>query len=281
MEDLFGFKPKSFRNTELMFNNDIAVCRRRYGIQGDALRKKQRYVRPQRRQTRLTKRRLPRKGRQSHRHSQKQGAFATTSRFRFPHTPVPAELYAKHVAEIDGEAVLLGYDYEHIGEHIWEDKGIFEFWKKLPSELAKYQSIKMANPTEVAELFKNADCPIVDIHGLSTSSWADAARDTFGWLGNKTQQEFFSRIQSLERKAKTAGGELLTKWRHLTTSDHLYFLHESTGSDQAVHSYFSPYGSIGETVRTVADKFWMLARSLERFTILKKHYTDPRHHHQP
>jgi glycogen synthase len=274
MEDLFGIKPASFRNTELMFNNDIAyvvadmgykamLCEKRNDMFG---RKDGKLVSP------------------NAVFRAKSGNLIVIPRnrelsddiaFRFPHTPVPAELYAKHIAEIDGEAVLLGYDYEHIGEHIWEDKGIFEFWKKLPAELAKYESIKMANPTEVAELFKNSNCPIVDIHGLSTSSWADAARDTFGWLGNKTQQEFFSRIQSLEKKAKTAGGELQTKWRHLTTSDHLYFLHESTGSDQAVHSYFSPYGTISETVRTIADKLWMLTRSLEKFTILKKYTRTP------
>ena len=274
MEDLFGIKPASFRNTELMFNNDIAyvvadmgykamLCEKRNDMFG---RKNGKLVSPNAVFRAKTGNLIviPRNR-----------ELSDDIAFRFPHTPVPAELYAKHIAGIDGEAVLLGYDYEHIGEHIWEDKGIFEFWKKLPSELAKYQSVRMANPTEVAELFKTADCPVVDIHGLSTSSWADAARDTFGWLGNNTQQEFFSRIQALEKKAKTAGGELLTKWRHLTTSDHLYFLHESTGSDQAVHSYFSPYGTIGETVRTITDKIWMLARSLEKFTILKKHTRTP------
>jgi glycogen synthase len=190
--------------------------------------------------------------------------------YRFPHTPISAEHYAWSIAQIDGEAVLLGYDYEHLGEHIWKDKGIFEFWKTLPGALAKHSNVKVVNPGEVAELFKDADCPVVDIHGLSTSSWADAAKDTFGWLGNRTQQELFHRIRSLEKKAGSAGGEMLTKWRHLTTSDQLYFIHESTGSDQAVHSYFSPYGSIGEAVRIITDKIWGLEKSTENFHILKK-----------
>jgi glycogen synthase len=190
--------------------------------------------------------------------------------YRFPHTPISAEHYAWSIAQIDGEAVLTGYDFEHVGEHIWEDKGIFEFWKTLPRALAKHNSIKMANPSEVAELFKRADCPIVDIHGLATSSWADTTRDTHGWLGNRTQQELFYRIQRLEKKARRTGEPLLMKWRYLTTSDHLYFLHESSGSDHAVHSYFNPYGSIGETVRTITDKIWQLERSAEKLQIMKK-----------
>jgi len=269
MQDLFGIKPKSFRNTELMFNNDIAyvvsnmgykamLCEKRADMFG---RKNGKLVSP------------------NAVFKAKEGNLIVIPRnrelsddvaFRFPHTPLPAEQYAVSIARVDGEAVLLGYDYEHIGEHIWEDKGIFEFWKALPRELANYKSIKMANPTEVAEIFKDAECPTIDIHGLSTSSWADTARDTYGWLGNSTQQELFYRIQGLEKKARTAGGELLTKWRILTTSDHLYFLHESSGSDHAVHSYFSPYGTIAETARTITDKLWMLGRSLERFNIQKK-----------
>ncbi|MBN2019742.1 MAG: glycogen/starch synthase [Sedimentisphaerales bacterium] len=270
IEELFGIKPTSFRNTELMFNNEIAdvvadmgfksiLCEKRndmFGLKNGKLVSPNAVFRAKGNNLIV----IPRNR-----------ELSDDVAFRFPHTPVSAEHYAWSIAQIDGEAALLGYDFEHLGEHIWEDKGIFEFWQKLPVEMAKHNSIKMANPTEIAELFKDAECPTADIHGLSTSSWADATRDTFGWLGNRTQQELFARIQNLETRVRKAGGEILTKWRILTTSDHLYFLHESSGSDHAVHSYFSPYGSIGETVRTLTDKIWSLENSVETyFHILKK-----------
>ena len=269
MEEIFGIRPGSFRNTELMYNNEIAdvvadmgfkamLCEKRndmYGLKDGKLISPNAIFRAKGSNLIV----IPRNR-----------DLSDDVAFRFPHTPISAEHYAWSIAQIYGEEVLLGYDYEHIGEHIWKDKGIFEFWKTLPGMLAKHNNVKIVNPSEVAELFKDADCPVVDIHGLSTSSWADATRDTFGWLGNRTQQELFSRIENLEEKAKKAGGELLTKWRHLTTSDQLYFLHESTGSDHAVHSYFSPYGSIGEAVRIITDKIWGLEKSVERFHILKK-----------
>ena len=269
MEEIFGIRPRSFRNTELMYNNEIAdvvadmgfkamLCEKRddmYDLKDGKLISPNSIFRAKGSNLIV----IPRNR-----------DLSDDVAYRFPHTPISAEHYAGSIAQIDGEAVLLGYDYEHLGEHIWKDKGIFEFWKTLPGMLAKHNNVKVVNPSEIAELFKNADCPIVDIHGLSTSSWADATRDTFGWLGNRTQQELFSRIENLEEKAKKACGELLTKWRHLTTSDHLYFLHESNGSDHAVHSYFSPYGSIGEAVRVITDKIWGLEKSVESFYILKK-----------
>lgn len=269
MEEIFGIKPSCFRNTELMFNNEIAdvvadmgfkaiLCEKRndmFGTQNGKLVSPNAVFRAK--GDGLTV--IPRNR-----------ELSDDVAFRFPHSPISPEQYAGSIAHIDGEAVLLGYDYEHIGEHIWKDKGIFEFWKELPAVLASKRTLKIANPSEVAEIFKDAKCPVVDIHGLSTSSWADATRDTFGWLGNGTQQELFDRIQGLEAKARTGNRELLTKWRHLTTSDHLYFLHDGTGPDRAVHSYFSPYGAPGETVRVLTDKIWSLEKSIESFEILKK-----------
>jgi glycogen synthase len=270
MEELFGLKPSAFRNTELMFNNDIAaivadmgfkamLCEKRddmFGLQNGKLVSPNAVFKAKGSNLIV----LPRNR-----------ELSDDVAFRFPHTPISSEQYAESIAKIDGEAVLLGYDYEHLGEHIWKDKGIFEFWQTLPKALAQHGSIKMANPSEVVEFFKDTPCPIVDIHGLSTSSWADSLRNTYGWLGNKTQQELFSRIERLESKARTSNGELQIKWRQLTTSDHLYFLHESSGSDHAVHSYFSPYGSIGETVRTLTDKIWSLEKLVDSyFHILKK-----------
>ena len=260
MEEIFGIKPSSFRNTELMYNNEIAdvvadmgfkamLCEKRddmYGLKKGKLISPNAIFRAKGSNLIV----IPRNR-----------ELSDDVAYRFTHTPISAEHYAWSIAQIDGEAVLLGYDYEHIGEHIWQDKGIFEFWKTLPKVLEEHSNVKVVNPSEVAELFKDANCPVVDIHGLSTSSWADATRDTFGWLGNRTQQELFRRIKNLEKKTKKTSGEILTKWRHLTNSDHLYFLHESTGSDHAVHSYFNPYGSVGEAVRIITDKIWGLEKN--------------------
>ncbi|HBG77524.1 MAG TPA: hypothetical protein DDW84_01565 [Phycisphaerales bacterium] len=274
MEELFGVSPVCFRNTELMYNNEIAEVVADMGFKAMLCEKRDDMYKTQNGRSvspnavfRLPGSRLivlPRNR-----------ELSDDIAYRFPHTPVSPRQYAHHLSQITGEMALLGFDYEHLGEHIWEDKGIFEFWKGLPQAIAEYDNLKICNPTEAAELFKDADCPAVNINGLSTSSWADAKRDTYGWLGNKTQQELFERIKKLEKKVRKSGGTLLTRWRHLTTSDQLYFIHESAGSDQEVHSYFSPYGSVGEAVRIITDKIWDLEKSIENFYILKKSERTP------
>jgi len=267
---LFGYFPTTFRNTELMYNNNIAavvadmgyrsiLCEKRddmYNIDGAPI-SPHAVFRARGLPGLLV---LPR-------HRELSDDIA----FRFPHRPLSPELYASYIARIDGEAVLLGFDYEHIGEHIWEDKGIFAFWRGLPEALRQYPSIVLANPTEIADHFQHVACPEVDIDGLSTSSWADATRDTFGWLGNMTQYELFRDIEAMEADARRAGAELLTRWRHLTTSDHVYFLHERIGEDHAVHSYFNPYGgSISQPTYILTRKIDQLQSDLQRFEIIKR-----------
>ncbi|MBN2515534.1 MAG: glycogen/starch synthase [Deltaproteobacteria bacterium] len=269
MRKTFGVRPTSFRNTELMYNNDIAdtvhdmgyrsiLCEKR----ADMFAGENRNISP----NAIFRARgnglivIPRNR-----------DLSDDIAFRFPHDPISPEDYAESISRIDGEAVMLGYDFEHIGEHISEDKGIFEFWRKLPEALDAHPNIVLANPTEIADKFEDAECPVVDIPGLSTSSWADATRDTFGWLGTLTQYELFKDIENLETEVKKAGGELLIQWRKLTTSDHVYFLHERTGEDHAVHSYFNPYGgSITQAVHVLTRKIDYFESSLRRFKILKR-----------
>ncbi|MBN1663059.1 MAG: glycogen/starch synthase [Deltaproteobacteria bacterium] len=269
LRTLFGIFPRSFRNTELMYNNQIAEV---VGDMGYAS------ILCEKRDDMFLNRDAPISPNAVFRAQGSDMIVIPRNRelsddvaFRFPHTPVTPDQYAAYLAKIDGEVVLLGYDYEHIGEHIWADKGIFDFWRGLPEALSQNKSIVCATPTEIADYFRFVGCPAIDVGNLSTSSWADKGRDTFGWLGNPVQYELFKNIEGMESSARLAGGELLTRWRHLTTSDHIYFLHESIGEDHAVHSYFNPYGgSIAQPTHILTRKIDDLEIVINRFSILKK-----------
>ncbi len=266
---LFGVSPTAFRNTELMYNTPIAEVVADMGYQAmlcerrdDMFLQDDRPVSPNAvfRAKGLDLVALPRNR-----------ELSDDIAFRFPRESLSPAQYASYLARIDGEAVLLGYDFEHIGEHIAADRGIFEFWRGLPEALREFPNVVVANPSEVARRFRHADCPSVDIHGLSTSSWADAGRDTFGWLGNHTQQVLFHDIEGMEADARRAGGELLARWRILTTSDHVYFLHERIGEDHAVHAYFNPYGgSIAESAMILTRKIDNLQMAIRRFEIIRQ-----------
>lgn len=267
---LFGVFPTSFRNTELMYNDPIAYIVADMGYHSILCEKRDDMYRGSEKVSISPNTVFKAKGTNLI-VIPRNRELSDDVAFRFPQNPFTAEQYAGYLAGIDGEVVLLGYDFEHIGEYICDERGIFDFWRGLPEELGKYANVIPVTPTEIAQRFRDTACPEVSIHGLATSSWADAGRSTFGWLGNPTQYELFRDIEMMEGAAKRAGGELLTKWRYLTTSDHVYFLRESLGADQSVHGYFNPYGnSIIRPTHILTRKIDNLERVTQRFEILKK-----------
>jgi glycogen synthase len=274
MKRLFGIFPTSFRNTELMYNNPIAEAVADMGYQSILCEKRDDMFSSEEEEQAISPNAVFRAKDTTLIVIPRNRELSDDIAFRFPHAPITPETYAQYIARIDGEAVMLGYDFEHIGEHIWSDLGIFEFWRGLPEALEKHEGIVAATPTEIAQRFRDAPCPALNIHGLATSSWADAGKNTFGWLGNPTQYELFRDIERMETAARRAGGEYLTQWRHLTTSDHVYFLHERVGEDHAVHAYFNPYeNSIARPTHVLTRKIDDLEVVIRRFEVLKKKET--------
>jgi alpha-amylase len=73
-------------------------------------------------------------------------------------------------------------------------------------------------------------------------SWADEARDTSAWLGNKLQNEAFNKLYSVaERVRLTDNRQLKQDWGRLQASDHLFYMSTKHRADGEMHSLFSPY----------------------------------------
>jgi alpha-amylase len=154
--------------------------------------------------------------------------------------PLTAEKYARWLSELQGDCVNIFMDYETFGEHHWEDTGIFEFLRHLPSEIGKKPHLRFSTPSQLVERIAARD----DIDVPQVTSWADMERDTSAWLGNEMQRTAFSLLESLGEKVKESKDEsLLRTWRMLGNSDHFYYMCTKSLSDQDVHNYFSPYDS--------------------------------------
>jgi alpha-amylase len=161
--------------------------------------------------------------------------------------PLPAERFAKWVDDINGDGFCcnLFMDYETFGEHQWADTGIFEFLETLPEKVFDVQS-KANDFMTVSEAFDTFS-PVDTWAAHEPVSWADSERDLSAWLGNDMQANAAAELFRLEGpvKAAAAAGDvyILEDWRKLTTSDHLYYMCTKYWADGDVHKYFSPYDS--------------------------------------
>ncbi len=156
--------------------------------------------------------------------------------------PLTAEKFAGWLKKIDKkeETVNIFIDYETFGEHQWMESGIFEFLTALPGVIYKSTNFSFSTPTEIAANL----LPISTINVPYPISWADEERDLTAWLGNELQVDAFNKLYSLTDKVSRIHDEKIQKdWKYLQASDHLYFMSTKFFSDGATQAYFNPYDS--------------------------------------
>jgi alpha-amylase len=241
VKELFGQEPRVFRNTELIYNNDLAHFVAHMGY--DAIltegadhvlgaRSPNFVYRPPHAKVKLLL---------------KNYRLSDDIAFRFSNRdweqwPLTAEKFSRWVSQINGHGFVcnLFMDYETFGEHQWATTGIFDFLRHLPAEILKDGSNNFLTPSQVADQYESAG----ELDVPHMISWADQERDLSAWLGNAMQSNALHELYKLEGALKEKGDlVLLDDWRRLTTSDHFYYMCTKYWADGDVHKYFSPYES--------------------------------------
>lgn len=238
---LFGQKPTVFRNTELIYSDDIAEMVYKMGYKTII--------------TEGAKHILGWKSTNfvygsvvhpSIKLLLKNSKLSDDISFRFSDQrwaefPLTAEKFIDWIARIpeNEKLVNLFMNYETLGNLQPRESGIFEFMRALP-RFAAEKGLRFSTPSEVAEAFK----PVEALPVPHYISWADEERDISAWLGNTLQKEAFRKLYSLgERIRMTKDHGLLQDWLYLQTSDHFFYMSTKRSSDGAMHSRFSPYES--------------------------------------
>ena len=156
--------------------------------------------------------------------------------------PLHAETFGQWVNSTawNQEIINLFMDYETFGEHQWAESGIFEFMRELPNQIINHSQFDFVTPSEAAAQLS----PVSDIDIHNTISWADAERDLTAWLGNPIQDDAFDSLYELEELVKKVDDKKIKDdWVKLQTSDHFYYMCTKFWSDGDVHKYFSHYES--------------------------------------
>ena len=242
MENLFGQRPKVFRNTELTYNNDVAAVIDELGFKA-ILTEGADHILGYRSPNFIY--RPP--NCQHLRMLLKNYRLSDDIAFRFgnrgwPEWPLRAEKFARWVDQINGNGYVcnLFMDYETFGEHQWADTGIFDFMRALPGEVLRTGKNDFLTVSEAVDRY-----PVVgEVDVPHMISWADTERDLSAWLGNAMQSNALHDVYDLADEVLTSGdNRLIEDWRKLQTSDHFYYMCTKWFADGDVHKYFNPYES--------------------------------------
>lgn len=261
IKEIFGVDTQVFRNTELAYNDELAQWADKAGFKGilaegwDPIlewRSPNHVYRPPATEniSLLLK----------NYHLSDDLAFRFSDK-DWAQWPLSADTYSEWAnASITGQPLInLFMDFETFGEHQWEDTGIFNFFESF---VGKW----LSNPDNTFYTVSgaiDAHEPVGEISMPHTVTWADSERDLTAWLGNAMQQEALKHVYSLEEDILRSGDvQLISDWRKLQTSDHVYYMCTKWFSDGDVHAYFSPYDSPYEAflyfINVVRDLRWRL-----------------------
>ena len=285
IKEIFGYKTEVFRNTELIYNNEIANTVKELGFKGIFTEGAERVLGW----------RSP-----NYVYSALCGLnvllrnyyLSDDIGFRFScrgweEYPLTADKYAKWLASSPGDCINIYIDYETFGEHQWKETGIFEFLKALPSEIEKYPNVEYAKPSEILD--KCTPRGDIDVFEFSTLSWADSERDVSAWLGNRMQKLSFERLKSIreylgryilsiknnKNNDKNIVPDNIVEYRiykNLQTSDNFYYQCIKGFNDMDVHSYFShfetPYDAFAAYMDVLHDfkNHIILSQVLDKYT---------------
>ncbi len=241
-EELFGQKPEVFRNTELIYNNDLAHFVKEMGFKA-VLCEGADHVLGYRSPNFV----YQPAGIKGIKMLLKNYRLSDDIAFRFsnrdwPEWPLTAPKFANWISDVNGNGnvVNLFMDYETMGEHQWEDTGIFDFLEHLPEEVLRHPDNDFRTPSEVARDFE----PVGELDVPYMVSWADVERDLSAWLGNAMQSNALHALYQIEEQIKgTEDPDIISDWRKLQTSDHFYYMCTKWFADGDVHKYFNPYDS--------------------------------------
>ncbi|MCC8070303.1 MAG: glycoside hydrolase family 57 protein [Bacteroidales bacterium] len=236
---IFGQKPKVLRNTELIYCDEMAPQILAMGYKGVITEgakhilgwKSPNYVYSAASAPKL-------------RLLLKNSKLSDDITFRFSNPdwdayPLTADKYIDWIAQTPAEEqiVNLFMNLETFGELQARETGIFQFLEALP-RFAKEKGIDFWTPSEAISKLK----PVGELSVMHPISWADEARDTSAWLGNKLQREAFDKLFSVAERVRLCTDRPLKQdWNYLQASDHFFYMATKHFADGAVHAMFSPY----------------------------------------
>lgn len=241
VEHLFGVRPATFANTELIYDDDIALLINSMGFRSVLTEgakhvlgwKSPNYVytaavAPELRLL-LTNDKL---------------ANDISMNFNNPswdEYPLTADKYVDWIASLPEEeqVVNLYLSMDTFGTFLPKQTGIFDFLKALP-RFGREKDVRFSTPAEVLGSLK----PVGELSVMHPISDIDEARDVSAWKGNELQNEALRKLYgAAERVSMCEDRRLKQDWEYLQSSDHFFYMSTKNMADGASHAAFSPYDS--------------------------------------
>ncbi len=175
--------------------------------------------------------------------------------------PLFADTYANWIANLPEEEQVINIFMELCALGIFQplSSNILEFMKALPAQF-KERGITFSTPSEICGKVK----PAGELTVSYPTSWVDEERDLSPWLGNIMQREAFDKLYSIADRVRICRDKrLMQDFDYLQASNNLRFMSTKPNSYGGYRGiYDSPYDAftnymniLGDFITRVNDRY--------------------------
>lgn len=251
VKEIFNIEPAVFRNTELVYNNDLARFISDMGYKGILCEGVERILKG-RPVTQLYA-------------APDNGDFGLLLRnnilsddiaFRFDDPnwsehPLTAKKFAGwlHAYPENTDVINLFMDYETFGVHKNQGSGIFDFLDLLPEAVLANKNFQFSTPSDILQEYYPRD--IYDVS--KTISWEDQSSSNCVWCENAMQNNTLKKIYAIEKMVINCNcNKTIDIWGRLQTADHFYYMTEQcTESEKS--KYQNPFSCAREAFQNYSN----------------------------
>lgn len=156
--------------------------------------------------------------------------------------PLTTEKYKHWLDLLDAkeENINIFFDFEALGGRHSASSGILHFMRYLPKLVLKDKNYSFSVPSEIIKVQQ----PIAPVSMEYPVSWADEERDITAWLGNDMQNEAFNKLYNLRNLVnQCTDPKIHIDWKYLQNSDHFYYMSTKFFSAGAHNINPNPFNS--------------------------------------
>ena len=166
--------------------------------------------------------------------------------------PLFADTYANWIANLPEEDQVINLFMELCALGIFQplSSNILEFMKALPEQL-KQRGVVFSTPSEICAKIKS----VGELNVEYPTSWVDEERDLSPWLGNVMQQEALEKLYSIADRVRICRDRrLMQDWDYLQASNNLRFMSTKPNSYGGYRGiYDSPYDAFTNYMNSLGD----------------------------
>ena len=166
--------------------------------------------------------------------------------------PLFADTYANWIANLPEEDQVINLFMELCALGIFQplSSNILEFMKALPEQL-KQRGVVFSTPSEICAKIKS----VGELNVEYPTSWVDEERDLSPWRGNVMQQEALEKLYSIADRVRICRDRrLMQDWDYLQASNNLRFMSTKPNSYGGYRGiYDSPYDAFTNYMNILGD----------------------------